>query len=159
MCYPLFIIRFAFTGIMMYIAWDAYANPYHKDRVQAFTSKVHISTIALLYPLSIWLIAGISRITRMSIDVHTSSHDGGRGISIRKTLSSWHSTRSHSSNCGKIFALHFLFCAFIIWWFQFFCRYLSQSRALAWSGHGTRTSRLLRENWTTNNLLLVDIPI
>ncbi|XP_037030666.1 uncharacterized protein LOC119070430 [Bradysia coprophila] len=34
-------VTFAFTGIMTYIAWDSYANPYHKERVQAFTSKAY----------------------------------------------------------------------------------------------------------------------
>lgn len=33
--------RFAFTGIMIYIAWDAYANPNHKDRVGFFNSKAY----------------------------------------------------------------------------------------------------------------------
>lgn len=33
--------RFAFTGIMIYIAWDAYPNPNHKDRVGFFSSKVY----------------------------------------------------------------------------------------------------------------------
>ena len=33
--------RFAFTSIMIYIAWDAYANPNHKDRVGFFNSKVY----------------------------------------------------------------------------------------------------------------------
>jgi hypothetical protein len=31
---------------------------------------------------------------------------------------------------------------------------LSQSRALAWSGHGMKISRLLRRNWIISNVLL-----
>jgi hypothetical protein len=167
-CYPLFIIRFAFTGIMVYIAWDAYANPYHKDRVHVITSKVYFHAIALFYPfrvwqlsyhLSIWLFAGIPRTTRVPVNVHAPPHVGSRGISVRQALSPWHSAGSHPSNCRKFFALHSLFCLIITWWFLFFCRRLSQSRALAWSGHGTRTSHRLRRNWTTSNGLIDRIPI
>eukprot|EP01113_Clastostelium_recurvatum_P048524 TRINITY_DN8862_c0_g1_i1.p1 TRINITY_DN8862_c0_g1~~TRINITY_DN8862_c0_g1_i1.p1 ORF type:complete len:197 (-),score=26.10 TRINITY_DN8862_c0_g1_i1:39-629(-) len=36
-------VTFAFTGIMAYVAWDAYMNPYHqKDkRVHTITSKIY----------------------------------------------------------------------------------------------------------------------
>ncbi|UJR20711.1 hypothetical protein I4U23_023832 [Adineta vaga] len=39
--YLFHIVAFAFTGIMTYVAWDAYANPYHKDRMKAVTSKIY----------------------------------------------------------------------------------------------------------------------
>lgn len=43
------ITRFAYVGIMAYIAWDSYANPNHKDRVQAFTSKVCLCHIPFFF--------------------------------------------------------------------------------------------------------------
>ncbi len=122
-------IRFAFTGIMVYIAWDSYVNPQHKDRVDAFTSKVNFCTLALFYPsrvwqishhLFIWIFAGIPGTTRLPIDVYAPSGDGSRGISIGQTLPSWHCTGSHSSNSRKFFTLCSLFCSLIIWWFLFF---------------------------------------
>lgn len=33
--------RFAYTGIMVYVIWDAYANPYHKHRLGVNKSKVY----------------------------------------------------------------------------------------------------------------------
>ncbi|CAF2132737.1 unnamed protein product [Rotaria magnacalcarata] len=39
--YLFHVVTFAYAGIMAYIAWDSYANPYHKDRIQAFTSKAY----------------------------------------------------------------------------------------------------------------------
>ncbi|CAF1647142.1 unnamed protein product, partial [Rotaria sordida] len=39
--YLFHLVTFVYIGIMTYVAWDAYANPYHKDRMQVFKSKIY----------------------------------------------------------------------------------------------------------------------
>lgn len=87
---------------MTYIAWDSYANPYHKERVQAFTSKVKKKSIRWWNCFLIYrLFAGIPRTARLSIYVYASSRLRSCRISVWSTMPARHSAGLNTTNGSK----------------------------------------------------------